>query len=256
MHPPQQPSYFTLSYVFLSAAFANASWELNMFQVAPGLLNGGLPVLAYSSICYPILFVPVILSLAEMTSRKPLAEMTKESVGEFASTRRGVLRYLASWTETLAWQTGSARCILLVGCLIQAATTLNEPDHDSPSWHVTFVALAICIISFVVNAYFTRMPRGWKGVICIANWIIFALLSLTIWFWAPRASTSQVWTQFTMGEGSWPTLALSLLVGQTPAIIGQVGVDTVRNSTSVDLKAVPLTRTGHQSVKCDARFVH
>lgn len=65
-------------------AVAISSWQLTIFQITPGLLNGGMPVLMYSNIWAFVGFGPIILSMAEMASMAPIAGAQYHWVSEFA----------------------------------------------------------------------------------------------------------------------------------------------------------------------------
>lgn len=88
-------------------AIATATWEMGLFAITPGLLNGGLPGLVYSVLWSFIGFGPIYLSMAEMASMAPIAGAQYHWVSEFApeSLQRGLSyltgyvhpRYLVCW---------------------------------------------------------------------------------------------------------------------------------------------------------------
>lgn len=49
-------------------AIATAAWEIGLFIISPGLINGGRSGLIYSSIWNFIGFGPIYLSMSEMAS--------------------------------------------------------------------------------------------------------------------------------------------------------------------------------------------
>lgn len=63
---------------------ATAAWEMTLYQITPALRDGGLPALVYSNIWIFCAFVPVVLSLAEMSSMAPIAGAQYHWVSEFA----------------------------------------------------------------------------------------------------------------------------------------------------------------------------
>lgn len=65
-------------------AIATASWELGLFLITPGLLDGGRPNLIYSLIWCFVGFGPIYLSMAEMCSMAPIAGAQYHWVSEFA----------------------------------------------------------------------------------------------------------------------------------------------------------------------------
>ena len=65
-------------------AIATAVWEIGLFNLTPGLINGGRPGLIYSVLWNFIGFGPIYLSMAEMASMAPIAGAQYHWVSEFA----------------------------------------------------------------------------------------------------------------------------------------------------------------------------
>jgi choline transport protein len=65
-------------------AIATAVWEIGLFNLTPGLINGGRPGLVYSVLWNFIGFGPIYLSMAEMASMAPIAGAQYHWVSEFA----------------------------------------------------------------------------------------------------------------------------------------------------------------------------
>ena len=65
-------------------AIATAVWEIGLFNITPGLTNGGRPGLIYSVLWNFIGFGPIYLSMAEMASMAPIAGAQYHWVSEFA----------------------------------------------------------------------------------------------------------------------------------------------------------------------------
>ena len=82
-------------------AIATAAWEIGLFNLTPGLTNGGLPGLVYSVLWNFIGFAPIYLSMAEMASIAPTAGAQYHWVSEFGpgSLQRG-LSYLTGYVGT------------------------------------------------------------------------------------------------------------------------------------------------------------
>ncbi len=64
---------FRLFSVASFTAIATAAWEIGLFEISPGLTDGGRPALVYSVIWNFIGFGPIYLSMAEMASMAPIA---------------------------------------------------------------------------------------------------------------------------------------------------------------------------------------
>ncbi len=65
-------------------AIATAAWEIGLFNITPGLTDGGRPALVWSVLWNFIGFGPVYLSMAEMASMAPIAGSQYHWVSEFA----------------------------------------------------------------------------------------------------------------------------------------------------------------------------
>lgn len=65
------------------AAIATAIWEIGLFEISPGLTDGGRPALIYSVIWNFVRFGPIYLSMAEMASMAPIAGAQYRWVSEF-----------------------------------------------------------------------------------------------------------------------------------------------------------------------------
>ena len=76
--------HFRLLSVASFAAIATAIWEIGLFEISPGLTDGGRPALVYSVLWNFIGFGPIYISMAEMASMAPIAGAQYHWVSEFA----------------------------------------------------------------------------------------------------------------------------------------------------------------------------
>jgi choline transport protein len=76
--------HFRLLSVASFAAIATAVWEIGLFEISPGLTDGGRPALVYSVLWNFIGFGPIYISMAEMASMAPIAGAQYHWVSEFA----------------------------------------------------------------------------------------------------------------------------------------------------------------------------
>lgn len=60
------------------------AWELGVFVISPGLIDGGRSGLIYNTLWNFVGFAPVYLSMAEMASMAPIAGAQYHWVSEFA----------------------------------------------------------------------------------------------------------------------------------------------------------------------------
>ena len=69
--------------------------EIGLFEITPGLTDGGRPVLVYSVLWNFVGFGPIYLSMAEMASMAPIAGAQYHWVSEFApESMQKILSYL------------------------------------------------------------------------------------------------------------------------------------------------------------------
>ena len=79
-------------------ALSTCAWELGLFLLSPGLINGGRAGLIWSALWCFIGFGPVYLSMAEMASMAPIAGAQYHWVSEFApESCQRILSYLTGY---------------------------------------------------------------------------------------------------------------------------------------------------------------
>lgn len=83
-HKQQFVRHFRLVSTMSFVALATSAWELCIFSITPGLIDGGRPVILYSMLWSFVGFIPVYLSMAEMASIAPIAGAQYHWVSEFA----------------------------------------------------------------------------------------------------------------------------------------------------------------------------
>ncbi|TKA83834.1 hypothetical protein B0A55_00137 [Friedmanniomyces simplex] len=222
-------------------AIAKAAWEIGLFVVTPGLVDGSRSGLVYNTIWNLIGFGPVYLSMAEMASMAPIAgaqfsEFAPESCQRFLS-------YLTGLTSTMAWQSANAMGIFLVGSLIQTMILVNDENYAFPSWQGTFLAFAAMGIAYMGNVYGSRVLQRWQNAVCAIHILGYFGYIIPIWINAPRATHQQVWADW-QNEGGWGSLGLAVLVGQLSGISQQTGIDTAAHmSEEVKDAASSIPRT-------------
>jgi amino acid transporter len=215
--------------IFSMASFvavALGAWVFPIFNLTVALANGGPPVLLYSHLWNTVGFAPIYLSMAEMASMAPIAGAQYHWVSEFAPERlqRG-LSYLTGWTSTLAWQAGNAQGLFLAGQIIQIIISLHDETYTFPRWQTTLLTIAVICVAYVGDVYGYRVLHLWQNAIFALQIMVYFAFFVPIWVNAPRATSSQVWSEFTF-SGGWPNAGLAVLVGQQTGIFSQIGFDT------------------------------
>jgi len=76
--------HFRLLSITSFVAIATAAWEIGLFVISPGLIDGGRSGLVWNTIWNFIGFGPIYLSMAEMASMAPIAGAQYHWVSEFA----------------------------------------------------------------------------------------------------------------------------------------------------------------------------
>ncbi|KAK6334070.1 hypothetical protein TWF696_002572 [Orbilia brochopaga] len=217
--------HYRLDSMVAFAGLAGPAWELALFQVTPGIINGGLPMLIYSNIWCFVGFLPVVLSLAEMASMAPIAGAQYHWVSEFAPEKyQKLLSYLTGWTATLSYQAGNATGFILIGTLIQSIILLNKPDYGFPNWQATLLAIAAIVFVILCNYFGSRLLPRWQNPAFAIHILAYLAFLVPVWKNAPKASAKQVWTEIE-NRGGWSSLPLSIMIGQFPAIAAQTTVD-------------------------------
>ena len=116
--------------------------------------------------------------------------------------------------------------LFLVGTLVQAIILLNTPDYSLPRWHGSLLAIAVAITTVLINIFGANILPHTQNIIFALSLVALVAFLVPIWVNAPKATHSQVWMEWA-DSGDWPLLALSVMVGQLPAIAAFQGIDTV-----------------------------
>ena len=181
----------------------------------------------------------VMMSLAEMASMAPISGGQYHWVSEFAPPRHQKwLSYMTGWMSTLSWQAGTASGSFLTGTIIQALIGLNNANYQPTDfefqWQGTLLVFAMVLILFVANIWGAKSLPLLQNILLVVHVFGFFTVIIVLWILAPRNTAEVVFTQFYNG-GGWPTVGLSLMVGQISAIYGSIcmfPISFVYSSTS------------------------
>ncbi|KAJ5592033.1 uncharacterized protein N7459_002402 [Penicillium hispanicum] len=243
------------------SAVLQATWEFILISNSQGLQNGGLAGLLWSFVWTFIGFGFIIVSLAEMASMAPTSGGQYHWVSEFAPARyQRFLSYSTGWMSVLAWQAGAAAGSFLTGTIIQGLISIRDPSYQPKPWQGTLFVWAMIAIIYFFNIHAADwMPRiqNLLFALHIVCWVIVITVLLVL---APHNSPKAVFTEFYNG-GGWPTVGVSLMIGQISAIYGSLSESTAwQHNSSSDLWAHTLAgsdATAHMSeeVKDAGRYV-
>ncbi|KAK2743425.1 hypothetical protein FQN57_004890 [Myotisia sp. PD_48] len=205
------------------ALILQATWEF--ISNTQGLVNGGYAGLFWSYVWTLIGFAFVIFSLAEMASMAPISGGQYHWVSEFAPPQyQKFLSYVTGWMSVLAWQAGAASGSFLTGTIIQGLVTLNYPNYVSTNWKGTLLVFAMVALIYFFNIWVAQEIPMIQNILLVIHVFGFLAVILVLWTMAPRNSVEKVFTEFSNG-GGWPTLGVSLMIGQISAIYGSLSVD-------------------------------
>ena len=124
--------------------------------------------------------------------------------------------------SVLSWQAGNASGSFLAGTIIQALLGVNNPNYNPTNWQGTLFVFAMVLVLFVCNVWGAQAwPKVQNGLM-IVQVLGMLIIVIVLWVMAPHQSATAVFTDFT-SEGGWPTLGMSLMVGQITAIYSLTG---------------------------------
>lgn len=211
---------------FSFVAMATSVWEFGIFSVSQGLVAGGRAGLFWTTVIHACGFLPIVLSMAEMSSIAPTAGGQYHWVSEFAHpNHQRWLSYITGWISTMAWQAGNAIGVFLTGTLIQVIILENNPNYAFPAWHGSLLVMSNIAFTVAANIHLTRyIPRVQTLFFCLHVLAFFAVI-IPICVFAPKASAKQVFTEF-KDFGGWGNVGFATLAGQLSAIYMMCGADS------------------------------
>lgn len=129
---------------------------------------------------------------------------------------------IAGWMSTLSWQAGNASGSFLTGTIVQALLVVNYPDYNPTAWQGTLFVFAMVLVLFVVNIWGASVWAYIQNALMVLHVVFFLVVIIVLWVMAPHQSAKNVFTQFS-NEGGWPSIGLSVMVGQITAIYSLLG---------------------------------
>lgn len=125
--------------------------------------------------------------------------------------------------SVLAWQAGAASGSFLTGTIIQGLISVRNPDYNPKDWQGTLFVFAMVAVIYFFNVYAADwMPRI-QNLLLTLHILAWVVIITVLWAMAPHQSAKVVFTEFHNG-GGWPTMGVSLLIGQISAIYGSLSM--------------------------------
>lgn len=166
---------------------------------------------------------------SNLDCRAPTSGGQYHWVSEFAPPAyQQFFSYVVGWMSTLSWQAGNAADCFLTGTITQALLVVNNPDYEPQRWQGTLFVFAMVFVLYIINIWgHDFWPRIQNGLM-VLHVLAFLAVVLTLWVMAPHNTSKAVFTEFHNG-GGWPTVGLSLMVGQISAIYSVLGTSAFGN---------------------------
>lgn len=123
--------------------------------------------------------------------------------------------------SVLAWQAGAASGSFLTGTIIQGLISIRDPTYKPQNWQGTLFVFAMIAVIYFFNVYASNwMPRIQNVLLALhlMTWVVVVVVLFCV---APHNSPKVVFTEFYNG-GGWPTIGISLMIGQISAIYGSL----------------------------------
>lgn len=123
--------------------------------------------------------------------------------------------------SVLAWQAGAASGSFLTGTIIQGLISIRNPEYQAQNWQGTLFVWVMIAVIYVFNVYAANwMPRI-QNLLLALHLICWVIVVVTLFTMAPHQPAKVLFTEFYNG-GGWPTIGVSLMVGQISAIYGSL----------------------------------
>lgn len=90
--------------------------------------------------------------------------------------------------------------------------------------------MAVALTTVLTNIFGARIIPHTQNAIFALSLLAFVCFLVPIWVNAPLAESKNVWAGWE-DKGDWGNLALSVMIGQLPAIAAFQGIDTVSHKS-------------------------
>lgn len=104
---------------------------------------------------------------------------------------------------------------------------MNDLSYNPLNWQGTLLVFAFTGVAVGGNIFGSKILPYWQNTVFAFHILAYLGFLVPVWVNAPKVDSHTVWTKFE-NSGGWSSMALSVLIGQQPGILAQVGIDTVR----------------------------
>ena len=143
---------------------------------------------------------------------------------------------ITGWYCVLGWQSGIAGQCFTVALQIQGLIILNKDSYVPQDWHAVLLTVATAACAVVFNSFFARRLPFLEGLVLVLHVFGFFAILIPLWVFAPRNSSTVVWTNFTVTSG-WSSTGTAVLVGLTGPLYAIMGPDSAVHMCKLRNKA-------------------
>lgn len=158
----------------------------------------------------------------------PAAGGPYQWVAALASSKcRGLLSYCAGSLCSIGWQARFTAICYMIARIILSIVWLIRPGFEAKQWQQNLLTIAVALAVSSFNAFAAGHLAFAEGFFTICHVYSFIPIIVSLWILAPKRSASEVFTGFADNGGGWPSLATSVMVGQSPAMFLVLGNEAV-----------------------------
>lgn len=133
-------------------------------------------------------------------------------------------KQLLGWLSTVSWQSIVALDAFLIGSVIQGLITLNDDSYSPTRWQGTLFVFAAVIGVSLFNVFAAKhLPLAEGSFVTLYIFSFFPVI-VTLLVLAPKQSASDVFTKFTDNGAGWPSISLTVMVGQVSSMFVVLGM--------------------------------
>ncbi|KJZ69917.1 hypothetical protein HIM_10702 [Hirsutella minnesotensis 3608] len=204
------------------------TWEIILVSNTPGLKAGGLSGLFWSLCWAYVGQFFIVLSLADMASMAPTAGGLYHWVSEFAPPQwQKLLSYLSGWLSAVSWQSIVALDAFLIGSIIQGLISLNDSSYVAERLQGTLLVSIVIICIPLFNVFAAKHLPLAEGMFVTVHIFAFFPVVITMLVLAPKQAPRDVFANFTDNGSGWPSIFMTVMVGQVSSLFVVLGSDSV-----------------------------
>lgn len=134
------------------------------------------------------------------------------------------LSYVSGWLSALGWQALIATTAYSAGQDILILASLNGTFDPKP-WQGCLMTIAFVLLAAAFNIWLAKWLPLFEQVILFFNIVGFFAVCIPLWVLAPKAPSSEVWTQFNNG-GDWASAGAATVIGLITTNGAFIGADS------------------------------